>query len=214
VRPLLLFHASLVIDKAIKMLIKDCERVVSTFLILAICPAILLGQVVHPAEAALLAETQASILEPYAEPPRSQITPAPYITGVKAKFKLKRDTSVLCSGYSIVGNTDPCTMHTFPYNYIKNSVHLSNFKLIDTNLWCGAGFTCVFGGLGGPTSYFTCGIPGDTYTWVTACYDYLDGSNAAGEMIWYIRIPQYCPSYFFHSILRHSLNCKNADKVA
>ncbi|KAN0103377.1 hypothetical protein V8E51_011690 [Hyaloscypha variabilis] len=87
--------------------------------------------------------------ENYVGPPESQITPAPNLSQQVAYVGRKRDGSVICSGYSIVGNT-------YPYS----------------NLWCGSGFTCVSGGIGGPTSYFTCGVPGDTYTWRTACHNY------------------------------------------
>ncbi|KAE9373714.1 hypothetical protein N431DRAFT_544613 [Stipitochalara longipes BDJ] len=82
-------------------------------------------------------------------PPESRITPAPILAHKVANFGHKRDGSVLCPGYSIVGNT-------YPYS----------------DLWCGSGYTCISGGIGGPTSYFTCGIPGGTYIWRTACHNY------------------------------------------
>jgi hypothetical protein len=47
--------------------------------------------------------------ENYAEPPKSQITPAPILAQQVADVGRKRDGSVICSGYSLVGNTYPCT---------------------------------------------------------------------------------------------------------
>jgi hypothetical protein len=47
--------------------------------------------------------------ENYARPPESQITPAPNLSQQVADVGRKRDGSVICSGYSIVGNTYPCT---------------------------------------------------------------------------------------------------------
>jgi len=44
-----------------------------------------------------------------AGPPESQITPAPILAQQVADVGRKRDGSVICSGYSIVGNTYPCT---------------------------------------------------------------------------------------------------------
>src|SRR5438034_237064 len=91
------------------MLILNCMRVLSSFLIVTEYAGIARGHVVGPAKEASLAERAPSILERRAVPPESQITPAPSIPGAGANLELKRDaSSVLCPGYSIVGNTDPC----------------------------------------------------------------------------------------------------------
>jgi hypothetical protein len=41
-------------------------------------------------------------------PPESQITPAPVLAQQVADVGRKRDGSVICSGYSVVGSTYPC----------------------------------------------------------------------------------------------------------
>lgn len=100
---LLSFHFSLV-----KMSIDSCARISKIFLIVTIYSGIALGHLVRPAKEVLLAERAPSISERHADPLESHITPAPYILDAGAKLELKRDSSVLCPGYSVVGNIDPC----------------------------------------------------------------------------------------------------------
>ena len=84
------------------------SRVVSILSVLVMRAAIALGTAVHVSREALS-------LERHAEPVESQITPAPRLPGVGANLELKRDGSVICSGYSIVGNTSPCKLWLVTY---------------------------------------------------------------------------------------------------
>ena len=78
------------------------------FFVVMIYAAIALEHLANPAQDDTLASGESSILEERVAAPESQITPGPSIPGVVSHLELKRDTSILCSGYSIVGNTYPC----------------------------------------------------------------------------------------------------------
>lgn len=89
------------------MLIHGHAWVFLILLIAAIHTAIIPGHVARPAKGVLMAERAPSIREQNAKPSGPQITPAPHVPGTSTNFELKRDADVLCSGYSVVGNTYP-----------------------------------------------------------------------------------------------------------